>query len=182
MRKNSFLEKVGLGVFGLLMAIYGVIQNAFVKEAKLNTKAKLKKYLVCNVITSVMTGGIVAHTIAKSSLLWTGSVYTFCSIQKRLAIIWADIIGWDNWVSGVRYSLFEAIKEDYIAKNKFAMFISDLAGNGVVAKVFQVVILVFCLAAFILLVMAFLKCLDHIGWSIKVMVMEKKEQRIAAEI
>ena len=169
MRKNIFVKILSVcDFFG------GIFRNAFVKEEKIDTLPKLQKFLVCNVITSLLTGGIVASSIIRGSILWTNFLYAFSSIQKRLAIMWAEGVGFGwNGLAGVRFALFEKIKEDLIANNKIAQFLNSLAGDGAAAKVLQVMILTVCALIFAALLLMCLKSLNRIAWAIKAMMKPK---------
>jgi len=171
------MAKIFWAIISFCNFIGGVVRNALVKEDRINTPTKVKKYLACNGMTGFVTGLVLTSTVLSGSLLWTGAIYAFASIQKRMAILWAETlhVGWDG-LSGLRFGLFEHIKDELIAGNRFATFLSNLAERGVIAKVFQIGILGVCLIAFVALLWIFLRSLDHMAWAIRSLLQQRQQK------
>jgi hypothetical protein len=127
--------------------------------------------IICSLLIFLLTTVSLIAIIKFNFFIWTGVKYTLYSIEKHIAIMWASEKGdWNHLLTGARYELFKAAKSDLIASDKFASMISNLANYGIIAKLFQVIILVACNVAFIGLIIIDYKCLYTFWGSLKKLV------------
>lgn len=135
----------------------------------------LKARIIGLPIAFVLT--VVTFTkVVFNSIIGSGMLYGIMSIQKRIGILWASEGDWGHWMSGGRYLLFKSLKEDLIANDKFASFLSSLAGHGPALKIVQVTLIMLCFAAVIFLIYVACKCVCTFVQTIKTMNARKRQK------
>ncbi|MBR1540294.1 MAG: hypothetical protein IJ629_03880 [Clostridia bacterium] len=175
-RKMGVVEKVWDFICDLIKIVVCVYRVALSgKKEKYNLKARA----YCSLAAALATLGVIIK-LAFGSFIRSGVIYGLYSIEKRIAIAWGSSAGdWAHPMSGGRYLVFKALKEQLIATDGFAKFLNDLAGNGVFSKIVQIALIILCFAAVIYLAHIVYRCVENFVWSIKTMKV-KKEKRAQA--
>jgi hypothetical protein len=130
-----------------------------IRQNRTTKRIPLKSRILCSIL--VLTITTIILMLIKNFLL-TGMYYTFCSLEKRLAILFASEGDWSHWMTGGNYRLFSSLKASLIESNSFASMISSLATHGIIAKVLQLVILAICNASFYVMLYVIFKCICNI--------------------
>lgn len=173
--KNTGVKKVFVGIaefFGdLLILIVRFFQIAL--GAQKRRGIALKAHAFSSFVAGLLTCGVIAKLL-NGSMIFTGIQYFVASVEKHLAIAWAAEGDWYHWMTRDRYLYFKAFKEDLIANDKFASFLSDLATKGFASKVLQVVLILLCVAAMLYLISVVYRCISHLVWAIRNIPNEKE--------
>lgn len=172
------MRKIGLRVlswvWNFVCDVIEVIVNCF-KMVFHPRRYALKAKIIGLPIAFVLT--VVAFTkVVFNSIIGSGMLYGIMSIQKRIGILWASEGDWGHWMSGGRYLAFKTLKEDLIANDKFASFLSSLAGHGPALKIVQLTIITLCFAAVFFLIYVTCKCVCTFVQTIKAMKTRKRQK------
>ena len=171
-KTREFGKKVWDVVCDILEFLGMVFKVGFSGTAKkFNTKAKC----VCGFIATTLT--FIVTKVLLNTWVGAGLQYGIASIQKRLAIWWASEGDWSHWMTGGRYSFFKVFKEELIASNGFARFLNNLAGNGVMAKLLQIFLILVCLVIVMVLIFMMIQGIYTFGVNLKKIIKKKQHQR-----
>lgn len=168
--KNVLANVVGFlkDLFEILVRMYQISLGPLKRN-----HIQLKAHAIVSGITTVLTLGIISKVLMGPSMIRTGIIYFALSMEKRTILAWSSEFGWDPWLSD-RYHSLTSFKEDFIATNNFARFLSNLASNGIILKIVQIAFMLFCFLCIFYMAYVAYKCISHLVWAIRNMPFEQE--------